>query len=66
MRITERNWPIWQLRDWNDALSRAVFEKRPQANLPITWIDVTPKFLVTVAGASAPEADSVREAFLNA
>jgi len=63
--MTEPTWRTWQLRDWNKALVSAIFEKRPHANLPITWMDVTPKFLVTVAEASMSEADVVRDAFLD-
>jgi hypothetical protein len=62
--MTLGNWRKCPLRDWNEVLVDAVFEKRPRASRPIDWIDVTPKFLASAVGASSNEGEDVLQAFL--
>ncbi|TIN90658.1 MAG: hypothetical protein E5Y06_31535 [Mesorhizobium sp.] len=58
------NWRSWSKVEWNDALVRAVFLRRPAGTI-IRRIDTTQSWMAQIAGANVSQGEAVRDAFLS-
>jgi hypothetical protein len=60
----EEKFTRWTLRDWNDALVKAVFHDDARLDIPIRTIQTTSQFFSSLTPQSTTSGETLKEAFI--